>query len=123
MNALAAADRGCRAALSGAYLAAGTTDAARQARQRAVDAFAGEYGDLTSWARSPQAARLAAPVAVRGFAAWAALHTQMPVDAGYVINSASAWGHHAAVIDPDFAQTFQEVARKLGFGTQEINRQ
>lgn len=123
MNALAAADRGCRPALSGAYLAAGTTDAARQARQRAVDAFAGEYGDLTSWARSPQPARLAAPVAVRGFAAWAALHTQMPVDAGYVINSASAWGHHAAVIDPDFAQTFQEVARKLGFGTQEINRQ
>lgn len=123
MNASPAADRGCGSALSGVYLAAGATAAARQARQRAVDAFAGEYGDLSGWARAPLAERLAAPVAVRGFAAWAVLHTHRPVDADYVMSSASAWGHHATVIDPDFGRTFHSAARKLGFATQEIDRQ
>jgi len=124
VNALpSGADRNCAPVLSDAYLAAGRTDAARQARQHAVDAFAREYGDLAGWTRAPLAARLAAPVAVRGFAAWAVLHTHTPVDADYVTGSASAWGHHTAVIDPDFARTFHAVARDLGFATQETDRQ
>lgn len=59
--------------VSGAFLYTGTSEAARHARQQAIDAFVSEYGDLTGWVRPPQAARVAAPVAVRGFAAWALL--------------------------------------------------
>lgn len=118
-----ATDRGAMTPVACAYLLTGPTEAARHARQRAIDALVGEYGDLTGWARSPQAARVAAPVAVRGFAAWAALHTHTPVDADYVSQCGTSWGHHAAVIDPDFAHTFRRVAHDLGFSPGQVTRQ
>lgn len=111
-------------AVTAEWLAAGTdTDAARSARHYTLDAFVREFGDLTGWAAQPLARRLAAPVSIRGFIAWAALHTDTPIDAAYVAAGTSDWGRHAASRYPDFAEGFRATATRIGFADTEKSRQ
>jgi integrase len=111
-------------ALGAAWLAAGgDTPAARNARQYTLNAFGREFGDLTDWASAPLGRRLGAPIAVRGFAAWAALSTRMPLGADYVNGCASGWGHHAMVVHRDFAEKFRATAGRLEFTVQQTHRQ
>jgi integrase len=116
--------RSVMSALGAVWLGAGgDTAAARNARQHTLDAFGRQFGDLSGWLSAPLARRLAAPVAVRGFTAWAALSTHTPLDADYVAACASNWGHHATLVDPDLAEKFRATAQRLGFTTQQTHRQ
>ena len=111
-------------ALTAAWLSAGAdTEAARSARQYTLDAFAREFGDLTGWASQPLARRLAASVSIRGFIAWAMLHTSTPVDATYVAAVTSDWGHHTATHYPEISEVFRVTARRIGFTEPETRRQ
>ena len=124
MNAPRPRPNSAMSALTAAWLNAGSdTEAARSARQYTLDAFAREFGDLTGWASKSLARRLAASVSIRGFIAWAMLHTGTPLDAGYVSAVASDWGHHAALRYPDLAEAFRVTAKRIGFTEQETRRQ
>ena len=103
-----------------AYVAAAGGDP--KERQRAVRLFQAEFADLADWASRPVATRMAAAVAARAFASFAATRAGMPVDAAYVVASASKWGLHVADRDPGQAVGFRTQAASLGFGPQEITR-
>jgi integrase len=110
--------------LAAAWVHAGAdTEAARSARRHTLEAFEGEFGDLAGWASAPLPRRLAAPVSVRGFTAWAALRTGTELDVDYVAAVASDWGHHAALLHPEVADTFRGTAERIGFSTPEARRQ
>jgi integrase len=66
--------------------------------------------------------RLAAPIAVRGFAAFAAVTAGMAVDADYVVGSASRWGAYVAAKHPATAVSFPAEAASLGFDLLEIDK-
>lgn len=123
MSTLKAEQQWTTTILATAWINGGATTAAGNARQHTLDLFGVEFGDLTGWVSASMQRRLAVPVAVRGFAAWAALITRTPLDAGYVAAAGSGWGHHAAVVHGEFAETFRTTAAGLGFSLQETSRQ
>jgi len=68
-------------------------------------------------------ARLAAPVAVRGFAAWLALTNQAPIDAAYVDAVTTSWGLHVTLVHPTLAATFATTSHQIGFSSNETRLQ
>lgn len=106
-----------------AFIDRGNNANARKQRRRTVAAFAGAFTDLPGWAAAPMTARLAAPVAVRGFAAWLALTNQVPVDTAYVDQVITSWGFHAALVHPSVAAAFTTTAHRIGITSNEITRQ
>jgi integrase len=124
LRLVAAPDAGHRLdTLAEQFMGQGQGANAAKARRRAVAAFVDRFVDLAGWADAPVPARLSAPVAVRGFAAWLALSCGQPVDAAYVAASASAWGYQAELVFAEFAAAFRTVAARLGFTSKEIQRQ
>ena len=109
--------------LAARFAALGSSTGGRDQRGTAAAAFIARFGNLTGWSKAAVPDRLAVPVAVRGFAAWAALADQTPVDAGYLAAAGTSWGCHAAHVHPAFAATFTACGRRLGFGDQELQRQ
>jgi hypothetical protein len=104
------------------FVAAGTSTGARKCRRLAAAAFAARFGDLACWRVAPVPERLAAPIAVRGFAAFAAVTAGVAVDADYVVGSASRWGAHVAAKHPATAASFRAEAASLGFDPLEIDK-
>ena len=85
MRAAASRRVGDTAGAAERYVAGGTSESNRRCRRLAAARFASLFGDLTGWARASTAQRLAAPVAVRGFAAFAVVQAGIAVDADYVV--------------------------------------
>jgi integrase len=104
------------------YIAAGDGEAARKCRRLAGEAFTARFADLTVWLAEPVTARLAAPVAVRGFAAFAAVTAGVAVDAAYVVAARSQWGAHLGGKFPASAAGFRAEAQSLGFDQLEIDK-
>lgn len=110
------------AGLAGQYVAAGDTEAARKCRRHVTEAFTRLFCDFDVWLAAPAADRLAAPLPVRGFVAWAAVITGVAVDAEYVVAARSKWGLFLAEKHPQTAATFRAEAASLGFDTREIDK-
>jgi hypothetical protein len=105
------------------FVALGVRASTVKARRRAVTTFQSSFDHIAGWTGSSVDARRAAPVDVRGFAAWLALSCAQPVDAAYVVVCASSWGYQAGIVFAEFAVRFREIADRLGFTPKEINRQ
>jgi integrase len=110
------------ATITGRFVAAGTGPAGPKLRRLAAQRFSALFGDLTGWQESRLATRLAVPVAVRGFAAYAAVHAVIPVDPRYVVASNSQWGGLIADRDPAASREFRDQADSLGFERLEIDK-
>jgi len=95
---------------------------ARKGRRLAVARFTTLFGDLAGWQRACAAQRLRAPVAVRGFVAFAVVQARITVDAEYVVRSASKWGAHHGELDPLAAAAFRAEATGLGFCERESDK-
>lgn len=105
------------------FIAIGGSQIARKHRAGVVGAYGRAFTDLTGWANATAVQRLCASLEVRGLIAYLLLATGQPADAGYVRSCRSAWGHHAVLVYPGFADTFGRTAATLGFTTVEIRRQ
>jgi len=105
------------------FINAGASVVARKERRVTVAAFTADFLDATGWGHASVSQRLIASVSVRGFAAWLALATAVPVDASYIAAAGSSWGHHAALVHPDAAAAFTATARRLTFTQAETSRQ
>jgi integrase len=110
------------ATLIAAYVVGATSQQGRKARRLAGQAFTTRFGGLLGWQAEPVEVRMAAPVAVRGFAAFAVVTAGIGVDADYVVCSASKWGALQAGKHPATAATFRAEAASLGFQTLEIDK-
>jgi integrase len=110
------------ATLIAGYVAGTTSHAGRKGRRLAGQAFTTRFGDLPGWRAEPVGIRMAAPVAVRGFAAFAAVTAGVRVDADYVVCSASKWGALLASKHPATVATFRAEAASLGFDPLEIDK-
>jgi integrase len=97
------------------YLRAATSENGRRCRGHAVERFRRRFTDLEGWLARPVGLRLAAPVDVRGFVAFALVEAGVAVEAEYVVRSASQWGGHHSVFDPVTAAAFRVEAVSLGF--------
>jgi hypothetical protein len=104
------------------YLKAATSQGARRCRGHAVEHFRRLFADLDGWLARPVGQRLAAPVNVRSFVAFALVDAGLAVDAEYVVWSASQWGGHHAGFDPVTAATFRAEAISLGFIERESDK-
>ena len=104
------------------FIATGGTDSSRKCRRHVTEAFTRLFGDFDTWLAAPAADRLAAPLPMRGFAAWAAAVTGVAVDADYVVAAHSKWGLFLADKHPQTAATFRVEATSLGFDTLEIDK-
>lgn len=105
------------------FIAVGGSQIARKNRNSIVGAYIRDFTDLTGWATATVAQRLSASLEVRGLIAYLLLATARPAEAHYVRSSRSAWGHHATLVYPNFADTFERTAATLGFSTAETRRQ
>jgi integrase len=105
------------------FINAGAGAEARKHRRRTVAAFATAFTDVEGWGSAPMSVRLAAPVAVRAFAAWCALTHQAPIDVTYVDAAATSWGRHVALVHPGLAATFTTTACRIGFTGKQTRRQ
>ncbi|MCB1292541.1 tyrosine-type recombinase/integrase [Mycolicibacterium sp.] len=110
-------------AAAAGFIAAGGSQIARKNRNSIVGAYIREFTDLTGWASAPVAQRLSASLGIRGLIAYLLLATARPAEAHYVRSCRSAWGHHATLVYPNFADTFERTAATLGFTTAETRRQ
>jgi integrase len=122
VRAAAARRVGDTSGLAERYVSGGTSESGRACRRLAAARFASLFGDLTGWARASTAQRLAAPVAVRGFAAFAVVQAGIAVDADYVVRSGSHWGTQQADLDPLTAAAFRAEAISLGFDERESEK-
>ncbi len=104
------------------YLKAATSEGGRRCRGHAVEHFRRLFRDLDGWLARPIGKRLAAPVNIRGFVAFALVDAGLAVDAEYVVGSASQWGGHHAGFDPITAATFRAEAISLGFIERESDK-
>lgn len=105
------------------FVAIGDTEIARKNRRSIVTAYTDLFTDLTGWSTATPVQRLCAPLPVRGLIAYLLLAIAHPADADYVRSCRSAWGHHATLVYPDFAATFERTARTLEFSAAETRRQ
>ena len=106
-----------------AFAAMATTPSLNWQRQLIARRFLAAFAGLDEWQRAPLAARLAARVDVRGFAAWWAITARHRVDAAYAIASRACWGTHLAGAHPAFHDIFDAQARALGFTTGQARAQ
>ena len=109
--------------LAAAFVHGAATAMARKQRLAAAAAFALRFGDPASWRLVSLDERLAAPVALRGFAAFGALTDRVAVDAEYVARAGTSWGHHASRVHPQLSALFAATAHRIGFTSQEAQRQ
>ena len=109
-------------AAAAGFIAAGGSQIARKNRNSIVGAYIREFTDLTGWASAPVAQRLSASLGIRGLIAYLLLATARPAEAHYVRSCRSAWGHHATLVYPNFADTFERTAATLGFTTAETRQ-
>jgi integrase len=110
-----------RPSLADRYIAGADTDNGRKCRRHLTEAFAARFGDFDRWLTAPAAHRLAAPLPVRGFAAWAAVTTGVAVDA-YVVAARSKWGLFLTEKYPQTAVAFRAEAASLGFDQLEVDK-
>lgn len=110
-------------ALATVFLQGAGTASARKHRTATAAAFTVRFGETDGWRRTSLAERLAAPVGVRGFAAFALLIERVAVDAEYVARAGTAWGHHATRVHPQLSASFTATAHRNGFTSKEIQRQ
>ena len=106
-----------------AFVCGAGTATARKQRLAAAAAFTAGFGDAAGWRAAPVQERLAVPVAVRRFAAFAALTDRVPVDAEYIARAGTSWGHHATRVHPQLSREFASTAHRIGFSSREIQRQ
>jgi hypothetical protein len=104
------------------FIASGDTDSARKCRRHVTEAFTRLFGTFDGWLATTAAARLSAPLAVRGFAAWAAVVSGVAVDAEYVAAAHSKWGLFLTEKNPQTAAAFRAEAASLGFDPLEIDK-
>jgi integrase len=108
--------------LADQYIAGADTAAGRKCRRQVTEAFTRLFGDFDTWLAAPAPDRLAAPLPVRGFAAWAAVATGVAVDAAYVVAVHSKWGLFLAEKHPQTAAMFRAEAASLGFDGLEVDK-
>ena len=106
-----------------AFAAMATTPSLNWQRQLIARRFLAAFAGLDEWQRAPLAARLAARVDVRGFAAWWAITARHRVDAAYAIASRACRGTHLAGAHPASHAAFDDQARALGFTTGQARAQ
>jgi len=106
-----------------AFINAAGSPAGCKQRRHNVAVFRKTFSDLAGWRTAPVATRLAAPVDVRGFAAWSALANQVPIDADYVGAVNTSWGLQAALVHPALVSSFTDTAQRIGFASKETERQ
>ncbi len=106
-----------------AFINAASSPAGCKQRRHNVAVFRKTFSDLAGWRTAPVATRLAAPVDVRGFAAWSALANQVPIDADYVGAVNTSWGLQAALVHPALVSSFTDTAQRIGFASKETERQ
>lgn len=82
------------------FIDGGGTIASVKHRQRVIVAFQRSFTDLKGWADAPLPDKLAAPVDIRSFVAWAVLAGPFPAGTDYVGAVRSDWGHHAHYLPP-----------------------
>jgi integrase len=105
------------------FIEIGDSKTARTIRKATVTAYTSTFTDLTGWADATLVQRLSTPLTIRGLVAYLVLATGHPAGADYVRSCRSEWGHHATLVYPDFADTFDRTARTLGFTAREAHRQ
>lgn len=110
-------------ALATVFTQGAETVVARKHRLAVATAFTLRFGDTAGWRRTSLDERLAAPVALRGIAAFAALSDRLAVDAEYVAIAGTAWGHHATRVHSRFSTSFAATGHRIGFTTKEVQRQ
>jgi integrase len=104
------------------YSALGTTEASKQTRRHVGQRFIKTYGGIDAWIHLPAAERLAGPVGLRGFAAWAVVEHHIPVDAEYVAGVLTVWSGFIQAREPIAHNEFVLIATELGFHPPEIAR-
>jgi integrase len=101
------------------FVALGIGAAGQKNRRQAADRFARIFGGIDEWNTRPVPVRMAAPVWVRSFAAFAAVAARIAVDAEYAVGASSKWGAHHEHRDPVTASSFRQDAADLGFNQRE----
>ena len=104
------------------YINASVSVTAQRTKRGAVQRYIDEFGDVPGWLESPLSQRLAVSEPVRAFACWAAVMATAPVDARYVVASASHWGRHVSMREPGEKQRFLDQASSLHFTPGEAAR-
>lgn len=104
------------------YVQAARSSQTAAARARAVAGFVRAFATLTRRTQVPVTTRLAPPRPAKTFAAFAAVYTQTPVDAGYVVASGTYWGPLQAERYPETVAEFHTQATSLGFTDHETAR-
>jgi integrase len=102
------------------YGALGATADARRNRQAVARRFTVEFGGIDRWHGVPVAERLAAPVVLRSYVAWAVVALGHPVDPDYVVGAPTKWAAHVAEREPLSRSEVVAVAEELGFKPLEI---
>lgn len=109
-------------ALIEGHAALGTTDTIRRNRRAVARRFTRVYGGIDAWGKLPAAERLAAPVVLRSYAAWAVVEGDCPVDADYVVGTPTKWAIHVRNREPVAHTELVAMATNLGFNPPEITR-
>lgn len=102
------------------YAALGTTAAARRNRRAVARRFTVRFGGIVGWQQIAVAERLATPVVLRSYAAWAVVALGCPVDADYVVGAPTKWAGHVGEREPLAHNELVTVATELGFKPLEI---
>ena len=104
------------------YARLGATPAAIENRRKTALRFTRLHNGIETWADLPVVDRLAEPVVMRTYAAWAAVEHGMAVDADYVVGTSTHWSNHVQEREPAAHSEFVALATDLGFNPSEINR-
>ncbi len=109
-------------ALIEGHAALGTSDRIRRNRRAVARRFTRIYGGIDTWGKLPASERLAAPVVLRSYAAWAVVEDGCAVDADYVVGTPTKWAIHVRSREPAAHAELVTMATDLGFNPPEIKR-
>jgi len=104
------------------YARSGATESACGERRAIARRFTRIHGGIDAWAQLPVGERLAAPVVLRSYAAWAVVEHGSEVDVDYVVGTPTKWANHVRDREPLVHAEFVAMASGLGFHPPETRR-
>ena len=104
------------------YARRGASPPAIENRRKAALRFTRLHNGIEAWGDLPVVDRLAEPVVMRTYAAWAAVEHGMAVDADYVVGTSTHWSNHVQRREPAVHGEFVAISADLGFNVPETKR-
>lgn len=104
------------------FASLGANPAAVRNRRNTALRFTRLHDSIETWGGLPVVDRLADPVALRTYAAWAVVERGLAVDADYVVGTSTHWANHVQGREPAAHAKFAAIAADLGFSPSEVKR-